>query len=80
MSEESNGKNALQTLYKAAVILLLMVSGFIGASIYNKVGEFPEHYVTLERYKCDILKIESGIDNINRKLDRVIIERVGEKP
>ncbi len=80
MSEELNDKNTLQTLYKTAVILLLMISGFIGASVYGKVDQFPQNYVTLERYKSDIGKIESGLAIINQKLDHAIIKQINERP
>jgi hypothetical protein len=62
----------MAVLYKAAVLVLLAIAGFIGANIYGKVDQFPIQYVTLERYKCDLDKIEKGLDGINHKLDRFI--------
>lgn len=38
--------------------------------IEKKVTEIPKDYVTLERYKCDIEKIERSLGRIDRKLDR----------
>ena len=74
----SSSQSTMQVLYKAAVLVLLAIAGFIGANIYGKVDQFPIQYVTLERYKCDLDKIEKGLDNISHKLDRFITKKAEE--
>lgn len=71
-------QSTMQVIYRAAVLVLLGIAGFIGANIYGKVDQFPIQYVTLERYKCDLDKIEKGLDNINHKLDRFINKKAEE--
>jgi tetrahydromethanopterin S-methyltransferase subunit G len=41
-------------------------------AIEKKVNEIPITYPTLERYKCDIEKIERSLNRIDRKLDRAL--------
>lgn len=76
----TSSQATMQILYRAAVLLLLGIAGFIGANIYGKVDQFPIQYVTLERYKCDLDKIEKGLDSIDRKLDRFINKHVKDEP
>jgi len=39
-------------------------------AIENKVHEMPTNYVSLERYKCDIERVERTLNRIDRKMDR----------
>ena len=74
----ANGeRNSMELIYRAAVIILLALAGFISANVYNKVDKMPSEFVTLERYKCDIEKIEKGLSTINLKLDQFISKGVG---
>ena len=55
---------------------------FVPLSRYEKmelaVHEIPKEYVSLERYKCDIEKIERSLSKIDRKLDRAFPHLVKE--
>lgn len=63
---------SMNTIYRAAVIVLFAVLCYLGSNIYGKIDRIPAEYVTLERYRCDLDKIERGLDLINRKLDHFI--------
>ena len=75
MGNGNDKKDPLQTMYRAAVIILLAIAGFISANIYNQVSQFPKDYVSLERYKCDIEQLSKGIADIGHKIDRVILRQ-----
>lgn len=47
--------------------------------IEKKVTELPKEYVSLERYKCDIEKIERSLGRIDRKLDRMLPQNEVER-
>lgn len=56
MADVKNG--SLVTIYRAGVIVLFALLCFLGARIYGTVEMLPKEYVTMERYKCDIERIE----------------------
>ena len=74
----NENKFPLRAVYQGAVILLLLLASFIGARVYSKVDEFPDKYITLNRYDCDIKELKDGIKDLSRKFDRYIMKRVNE--
>jgi len=56
MAEARNG--GITLVYRAGVIVLFAILCFIGARIYNTIDLLPKEYVTMERYKCDIDRLD----------------------
>jgi hypothetical protein len=51
---------------------------WLGNRFYDLRESLPHEYVRLERYTCDIDKVEKRLGRIEDKLDRVI-ERQSQK-
>lgn len=67
-----------QSIYKAAIVILLMITSFLGVRIYNKVDEMPTVYVTkavydhdCERQDREQVKMEKTLSKLYGKLDEI---------
>lgn len=76
----ANGENKItvQRVLSASIVLLLLITSFIAASIYNKVDSLPREYVSTSRYDCDMRDLKDTVRDMNHKLDRLLIRRVSE--
>jgi len=66
MADVKNG--SLVTIYRAGMLVLFALLCFIGTRVYNTVDMLPKEYVTMERYKCDIERIEKTIMSMNSSM------------
>jgi hypothetical protein len=63
------------------ITLLTLTTGYQQTQIIaqnGKLDRLPETYVALERYKCDVETLNTKLNRMDDKLDR-LIERGGPK-
>ena len=76
MTNGLNSKKAQLLTYLVYVLLTLLTC----VSLYHfyMIANLPDNYVRLERYICDITKVEKNLEKIGDKLDR-LFERQPER-
>lgn len=71
MNSASNNKNT--PFLKYIIYVLLGILTIITAWQTQTLSSLPAEYVRMERYKTDMGRIERGLNNIDTKLDRLIM-------
>ena len=70
-----NNKQAriINVLAWVLLTILLGYGAWLGNKFYELKVELPAEYVRLERYTCDINKLEKRLERIEGKLDHFIV-------
>ena len=74
MTNGFNGKQVKIVNILAWVLLTILLGygAWLGNRFYELKATLPNEYVRLERYTCDIDKVEKRLERIENKIDRVI--------
>ena len=70
--------NNTQMWRKAVMLLFLLVvcaGGWFGNELWNGLKECQKNTVPKERYLCDTARIESKLDQVNNKVDALLMSK-----
>lgn len=74
MTQGLNNRKAQWLTYLVYVLITLLTA--VSLYHFKTIVELPDNYVRLERYTCDIEKVERRLERISDKLDRLIERQV----